>query len=170
MNASEILADFVTELLSEDLKISQNKLTELIERNHALGNSAYGFLYAGKAYSNNALFHKTSRRQLHPTLHEETHACVTGIQKMEIDSRRIHQGLMLVSRGCEDEQDLRDALPNIAKNLIPGFEALGRTRNEAWTIADNPTLMQSYKTGHDLMMFYFANRIIYGCNIRPLTP
>ena len=161
MHYTNLINRFVSTLTEKDVQRYQNTLTELIESNHKLGNSDVGFIFGGMTHGQSSKFTATSLRQLHPNLHEAARDYMQNLTDLRHSKHRLMQGLNLVTRPCRTYQDLRDALPDIAKSLIPEIRNLSRCREEAWTISDKPLQMHSYKMSYDLMMFYFANRIVY---------
>lgn len=156
-----LINNFVGVLTEKDDCMYANMLEEMIERNHQLGNSDVGFIFGGKTHGQPSKFTAASKRQLHPSLHEDVRDYMENLKVLADNKQRLTQGISLVTRACKTDQDVRDALPDIAASLIPEIRTLSRFKEEAWTIIDKPMQLHSYKMAHDLMMFYFANRIVY---------
>lgn len=146
----------------EEANLAQREVA--VMNKHAIdGGSKDGFRYMGKIYTQ---LNRQSRvrgtfDRLHPSLVPEMGAIQTDRKIVEADKDRIKQALALVLRDTRSHQDMRDALPNCLKDLIPECQRLERTREEAYTLRDNPRAYSQYMMLRDKIEFYVASRLLY---------
>lgn len=161
------LFDTVASLLSLLFDREEAGLTKreeaLIQRNISLGGSTDGFRHLGFVYTQ--LTGYSRRLGKYGTLHRELLPEMGAIRSdREIlikDRDRIRQAMTLVLRDCRTFQDMRDALPNGVKELVPELSRLPRTRPEAFTLADNPRSYTQYMAIREKIEFYVATRLLY---------
>ena len=80
-------------------------------------------------------------------------------QEMKRDMVAITQLYIVLTDKCVNDQDLRDALPDMVlpENLK---NRLQRTRSAAYTLADNPAQMARYQKQYRKMCQYAAMRLL----------
>ncbi|TJX44051.1 MAG: hypothetical protein E5W21_23180, partial [Mesorhizobium sp.] len=129
----------------EEAQLAKRELG-MVSRNTALGGSTDGFRHMGEIYSEltGASRQRGKYGLLHPSLVGEMDAILAERKTVNYDKDRIRQAFTLVLRDCRTWQDMRDALPNCVKDLIPECRHLARTREEAFTLADNPRSYTQY--------------------------
>lgn len=136
---------------------------KMIPRNIALGGSTDGFRHMGVIYSE--LSGSMRKQGKYPpvdrSLTGELDAILAERKTIEYEKDRIRQAFTLVLRDCRTFQDMRDALPNCVKDLIPECRHLDRTREEAFTLADNPRSYTQYMQLREKIEFYVASRLLY---------
>lgn len=161
------LFDIVTQILAvlfEREEANFIKLEQdLVTRHSQLGGSKDGFRHMGQVYTH---LTGSSRRQgtydrLSPELTGEMDSIRTTRKQVEMEKNLIRQALVLVLKGVSAPQDIRDALPNCLKDLIPAIARLPRTREEAYTLLDNPRALSQYMRIRDRIEFYVASRLLY---------
>ncbi|RWB40487.1 MAG: hypothetical protein EOQ44_25455 [Mesorhizobium sp.] len=161
------LFETVTALLTllferEEAQLSKREL-KLIGRNVGLGGSADGFRHMGEIYSE--LTGPGRKRGKYTVLHRELVPEMDDIlaerKIVNYERDRIRQAFTLALRDCRSWQDMRDALPNCVKDLIPECRHLPRTREEAFTLADNPRSYTQYMQLREKIEFYVAARLLY---------
>lgn len=162
-NSPEIIPALVASLRERDDKVLNQELQELIEANHVLGKPRHGFLYGG-------IFHTmlpsrsqagAEKRQVHASLISAAKAHAARCAILDKEMVRITNGLSLVMRPCKDWQDVRDAVPDALKKVIPEIAHLPRLKEEAWALRDQPVLKHQYELTAELLLFYFTNRLLY---------
>ena len=136
---------------------------EVIVQHAARGGSKDGFRHLGMVYTRLAgpSRNRGTFDRLHPSLVPEMGAILTSKKMLENDKARIKQALVLVLRDTQTSQDIRDALPNCLQDLIPGCKGLERSREEAYTLRDNPKAFSQYMMLRDKIEFYVAARLLY---------
>lgn len=82
--------------------------------------------------------------------------------KVHHERQLIKQTLNHLVTGCSSSQDLRDALPDCLRDtLTQEINRLSRTREEAYTIRDNPRALRQYQKILPRIEFYSAARLLY---------
>ena len=134
-----------------------------VNRNMALGGSSDGFRYMGLVYTDlEPQMRKMGKYdRLHPSLAPELEAILAEEKTFKFDMERIKQAFALVLRDCRSFQDMRDALPNCMKDLIPEIARLERTRPEAFTLAENERSYKQYMKLREKIEFYVASRLLF---------
>jgi hypothetical protein len=135
----------------------------LITKNAELSGPSDGFRHMGVIYS---LLTGTARRmgsygRLDRSLLPEMDTLLADRLIIETDRDRVRQALAMVLKDCRSSQDMRDALPNAVKDLIPECRNLERIREEAFTLADNPRSYTRYMKLREKIEFYVASRLLY---------
>lgn len=150
-------------LFEAEEKHLQDRELDMVSRNIALGGTPDGFRHMGKIYS-----HLTGRSRvmgqygpLKPALVREMSSISTDRIVLDADKDRIKQALNLVLKDTVTLQDMRDALPNCLKDVVPELKDLERTRSEAFTLADNPRAYNQYNKIKDKIDYYAAARLLY---------
>src|SRR5690606_14141496 len=118
----------------------------LISRNAALGGSADGFRHMGVAYCDltGAARSRANLPRLHSSLVGELDAIRDERKTLAYEKDRTRQALAMVLKDCVDWQDIRDALPNGLEGFLPETKSLERTREEAFTLKDDPRAHDQY--------------------------
>jgi hypothetical protein len=166
-DASTRLFETVTELLKAlfDREEAQIKKREqaMLARHIQTGGSTDGFRHLGLVYSDLAGYSRRMGKydRLHQSLVPEMSAILTDQKMVAADRDRIKQALAMVLRHCHSFQDMRDALPNCMKDLIPEIRNLDRTRPEAYTLEDNRRSYTQYMALREKIEFYVASRLLY---------
>ncbi|ESX17861.1 hypothetical protein X766_15755 [Mesorhizobium sp. LSJC255A00] len=161
------LFNTVTALLNilfekEEAQITK-RTNKMIAKNISLGGSGDGFRHMGEVYSE---LSGVGRRRgnysmLNQRLVGEMDAILAERKAFRNERDRIRQAFTMVLRDCRTFQDMRDALPNCVKDLIPECRHLERTRPEAFTLADNPRSYTQYMQLREKIEFYVASRLLY---------
>ena len=99
--------------------------------------------------------------RLHSELADEMNDLLEERKTISFDKDRVRQALFLVLRDCVSWQDIRDALPNGLKALIPECANLERTRKEAFTIDGNARAHSQYMHLRDKIEFYTVSQLLY---------
>jgi hypothetical protein len=120
-------------------------------------------MYGGKAYVESILSIDT-KTNLHSSLIPAMNRFLADKSEVDFDTGRIKQALALILRDCRTRQDFRDALPNCLKDFIPEIRDLPRTREEAYTVRNDPNQLRAwnqYQRLREKIEFYAAARFIY---------
>lgn len=158
-------ADYIltTTFVNEDLRLG-NKMSELIRQNAELGNPPEGFLFGGTFWSHYPKKQHMSltRRIIHPDLTKEATTFLAEHKGMEKDKVSLKQRLTQLLRDCRSNQDIRDALPEVALPYMPPeLQSLPRVKDQGWPFKSRPILMEDFKRTADIFLFYTANRMLY---------
>ena len=136
---------------------------ELVDKNASLGGSPDGFRHMGRIYSH-LMGRARAMGQYKPIvlpLVNEISALGTERKILEADQERITQALVLVLRGTSTWQDIRDALPNSLKDLIPEIKDRDRTRPVAYTLEQNSRSYNQFMKLSDKIDYYVAMRLLH---------
>jgi hypothetical protein len=136
---------------------------KLVAKHMAAGGSRDGFKHMGKVYTQltGAAISRGKYDRLSSDLAPEASSIMTVRRVIEADRSRIQQALYLVLKDTRTPQDVRDALPNCLQDLVPTAKGLARTREEAYTLRDNPRAYSQYMMLRDKIEFYVASRLLY---------
>lgn len=162
-NSPVIIPALVASLRERDDKALNQELQELIEQNHALGSPKHGFLYGGafRTQLPPRAQAGAEKKHIHASLLPAAKDYVARVNILDKEMLRITNGLSLVMRPCKDWQDVRDAVPDALKQVIPEMAHLSRLKEEAWALRDQPLLKHQYELTAELLLFYFTNRLLY---------
>lgn len=146
----------------EELQLHRREM-QIVTRNQGLGGSADGFRHLGIIYTS---LEGANRKlgnygRLHSSLVPELDGIISEKATIASDKERIRQALAMSLKDCRSFQDIRDALPNCISELIPECRPLERTREEAYTLLDNPRSYTQYMKLRENMEFYAASRLLY---------
>lgn len=161
---NEIINELLEKLFAPEKQSLQPRIQEIIQRNGQLmGNvGANGFRYKGETYSNLAnatrLGNNTS---LHADLFEDMDRLLVEKKELDYDRARVKAGLIILLQSAYTDQDYRDAVPNCLAVLVDRLSSLPRTREEAYTLKDDPQKLHQYKKVVSLIEYHAASRYLY---------
>lgn len=160
----QIVTLVTTALFKHEFDNLTKREANLISRHFSMGGSSDGFRYMGLTYTE--LQGQSRSRGRYDLLKKELVADMDALiedrQTVENDLQWVRQTLVLVLKGCRSDQDIRDALPNSLKDMLPShISRLERTRPEAWTLAENERSYKQYMKLREKIEFYTATRLLY---------
>lgn len=161
---NEIVTEILKKLFAPEKDALQPRILEIINKNATLmGNiAANGFRYKGETYSN--LAHATrlgNNSNLHHDLYNEMDLLLVEKKELDYDKARVKAGLIILLQTAYTDQDYRDALPNCLTSMIERFKGMPRTREETYTLKDDPQKMNQYKKVAPLIEYHSASRFLY---------
>lgn len=165
--SERVLFNNINEIIARLFKHEKARITKahkvIIKENVEAGGSTDGFKYLGVIYTELEGRIRTlgNYQPLHFSLHEKLEKLLNEEKVFEEDQLKIKMILSLVLKNCLTLQDMRDALPECLKDIMTEFASLERTREEAWTLLDNPRSYKQYLKLRDRIQFYSATRLIY---------
>jgi hypothetical protein len=135
---------------------------DLIERNHALGNPANGFLLGGAYHTDlvGSQAKSAPKHQIHNTLKSEGMAYLASRTEIQNDAQRITQALSLLLGSCKSYQDVRDALPDMLRDTLTDTASLDRFKEPYWTLQNSALQLHQYHIAEPLMLQYYTHRIL----------
>lgn len=163
MFAMEFLPGIVDDIFSADNKHLLKMKEEVVAENAQLTGNGTGFLYQGEFITilDNPKSQRLAKKYpCHPEVQEAAGRYVRQRDKMRIHRRKVEQGLMIVLRDCKSLQDMRDALPDLLRNSHEKLKDLPRTRDEAYTIAEQPLKQVAYEDTVRLVYRHLASRML----------
>lgn len=142
---------------------NQQLIDDLIEDNAIETGNPHGFLYGGNFFSHlePKSYRLVTQEPLHASLRERGDQLVAALRQFKNDSQMLRQGLTVLLRDCETDQDFKDALPNAIAMVLPEFSQLKRTREVAWTLKEKPLLFDQYRHTEELLTYYLSSRILF---------
>lgn len=161
---NEIVTELLKKLFAPEKDALQPRILEIINKNAALiGNAAAnGFRYKGEVYSNLSIGTRLGNNSnLHASLYNEMDLLLVEKKELDYDKARIKAGLIILLQTAYTDQDYRDALPNCLTSMIDRFRNLPRTREEAYTLKDDPQKMNQYRKVAPLIEYHSASRFLY---------
>lgn len=161
---NEVITEILKSLFASEKNALQPRILEIINKNATLMGSvgANGFRYKGETYSN--LAHATrlgNNTNLHHDLYNEMDLLLVEKKELDYDKARVKAGLIILLQTAYTDQDYRDALPNCLTSMIERFRNLPRTREEAYTLKDDPVRMNQYKKVAPIIEYHSASRFLY---------
>jgi hypothetical protein len=125
-------------------------------------NQSLGFLYAGEYHRPEWLpIGKFPKMGLHHSLWPEMDKFLADRKIIRDDEQLISQTLFAMVRGCSDQQELRDALPECLVSIIPEFTNMKRYCDAKVRIMSNERAHRQYLKVLPLIEAYAVARLIY---------
>lgn len=159
------VVDFLT---STAIAASGRALDKLIQDNdRALrpGESAHhGFFYEGQTYRPSYLVNWMDFKQnyqlepLDEQFHDRMDSLLAGRNAIESDMRKVTQGLFLLLKDCENDQEIRNILPEHLVQAVPELVDLEKTVDG--DVAIPKRLRKTWQQLEDLTHYYFAMKVV----------
>ena len=162
-----LIDHLVPKMLGPDRRRLAGMLTELNKKNRRLQDAKVdGFIHMGQWYlprteSVTIAHNSLPKTTLHRSLYAEMDAYLAEEQALGGEIRQMSQMLFLLLDPCQNQQDIRDALPECLVNQITGLNDMPRQREAAWTIQDNPRAMRQYEKILPIMEVYSTAGLLY---------
>ncbi len=165
--------EIITTILEKIFQPEYRRLGNWIDQLCKQSREAYGdpdligFIYSGQVYKPvaaaeaKAANHMIKRRGLHPSLTENMEAYLQDLRVLTEDKAFISQSLFKVLDPCENNQDLRDALPNCVIDTLPSLQGICRAREQAWTIVHDERALRQFNKILPRIEMYAAARLMY---------
>ena len=162
-----LVTDLVNQIFAGETRRLAQLQKALVAENHKLGGPASWFQYQGRLFCSgeNVAAIKGQQGRLDASLFLAADELAQDMSQIESDRRWVQQALVLLLRDCSSLQDIVDALPNSIHGALTacreGAKGLTRTRDEAWSLQDNPRALSQYNKLKDKMEFYNIARLVY---------
>lgn len=160
---NEVIEQIISSIGKADAEMIESKIDDLIKQNAEITQNRDGFLYGGTFFSN--LPPKETRNivkyRLDESLFDQGDELVKMCREFSNDTTRLKQGLNVLLRDCTNHQDIRDALPNAVRSVVPELASLERTRPVAYTLQDKPLMLDQWPQTEDLLIYYLSSRMLY---------
>lgn len=154
----------IDSLFTAEKRRLQNWIDRIcLQNQEALGGEPLaGFLYQGKWYRHSSVgVGKFQKTQLHFSLNGDMNSYLSDEKITTNEQQIVHQAIFTILRHCYDLQDLRDSLPDCVADCFPELTRLGRTRDEAFTIADDERAKRQFAKVRPKIELYAATRLIF---------
>lgn len=163
---SEILDEILSYLFQGEYRRLGAWVNRLVRENaEAYGDSnLQGFVHNGVVYKPTDLKlpnQAVKRRGLHPSVMPTMDAYLRDVYLLMNDKAFIRQALFKVIDGCDNPQELRDALPNCLADAVACTRGLDRRGEMAFTIRDNARAMRDFEKILPRIEMYAAARLLY---------
>ena len=162
-----LVTDMINQIFVGEARRLSRLEASLVEENSRLGSQADWFQFQGRVYSKGPATHRIAGQspRLDPKLYAAASEHAKDLAQIETDKRWVQQALVLLLRDCTSLQDLVDALPNSLHATLAavreGAKGLKRSREEAWSLRDNPRAMAQYEKLREKMEFYNISNLVY---------
>lgn len=154
-------------LYDHEMKHLLGQIHEIVNTNDRYETQAgrqkmFGFLYQGTNYrlEQPPVFHKRLP-VLHESLEQSLETILQDMQDLGVELQQIKQLVVKLVFPCEDDQQIRDALPEA---LLPAmgtqFQNMRREREPAFTIVDDPRAMALFEKLSPRIEYFTATRFI----------
>ncbi len=162
MSIHDIITFLDAQLFKKEETNFKRATLEIVNKNAVLNKKAPdGFIYMGQHYTNLAPgLGKGQRGGLDMSLWEPMDILIKDWEQVSLDRSRIRQALALVLQHTGNWQDVRDAIHNGLAELMDDTRPLARTREEAYTIKDQPTMYNNYIRLRPKIEYYLAMRLL----------
>lgn len=160
---ADVIDSITHELTYRERDQIKSSMDEVINENHAKGGHEHGFFFRGEQYMRTGFVKNKgapSLPQLDPSLIDMAESYFKDQDKLSKDTLRIRHALALLIGKCIDPQEIRDALPDMMKDVHSDIAHLKRTRPEAWTLKKSPMKLHQYKIVEPTLQLYYAHRIL----------
>jgi hypothetical protein len=164
--SSHVLGVLKAKLAEPEKRRLDKILQDLNQRNRYMTQVQHdGFLYGGAhelpRYRSNNLPLKGQLKGLSPELFDEMEALIADRHQSELNLSFSTQVIFAIIKNCETLEDIRNALPDHLWILYGHPQHIDRTREELWTIRDNPTLLRQYQQFEQIMAIFMVGRMMY---------
>lgn len=159
---SLVIQELINALFRGDDQRQAKELTRLGQANLQHNPGCYGFLFGGTFYTpwDRITTVKTPKKPIANELQEEASAFHEAQIALNNVKARLTTGLSLLLRTCKTWQDVRDALPDTAKDELEALAVLRRTRPAGYPLLDNPLTAHQVDEIFELISFPIANRFL----------
>lgn len=163
LQPNEWVEKILTGIGDADQKLIDHQTATLIDENAKLTGNHEGFLFGMTFFTNlpRKKIRTAKKVPLHPSLYDDGTKLAKTVKEFENDTQRLKQGLLVLLRHCKTTQDVRDALPNSIRIVLPELSGLPRTRDVAWTLKENPRLFDQYLQTEKILFYYLSSRMLY---------
>lgn len=127
-----------------------------------------GFYWNGKVLSNVQMqrgmgTNHIQKSSIHPDLKERMLDAQAQYDRLALDRKKLQQGIAVLLRNAGTKEEIRNALPEIAVDVLDGgrLKSIPRTEPELYTLTSDLHRKQ-FKETEELMLYYLASRIITG--------
>lgn len=158
----KLIESFMARLFEPEARRIQSRVNELDRMNGEIRKErAYGFVWQGQTFRAVGAPHQIRRYPgLDWRLREEGNSLIADQRAVEDDMHDIKQMMFLLLKGCENLQDMRDALPESLVELSSDLMAFSRTREPGYTLTDERHIRQ-FKALLGKMEFYSVAKLLY---------
>lgn len=164
-NAHQWIDQILKELFAPDHRRLVAWVDKLCENNQEIvGKDVHGFIYAGAFYRpSNVRGVITGRKSLHSSLAPKMEDFLRSKQIMEVEKTKLRQALFMLLEPCNDQQDIRDTLPECIVDCLPELRQHypNRKKAVAFTIASNERAMKTFNRLLPKMEEYSVARMIF---------
>lgn len=157
----------VAKIFETESKMLSDARKALVVKNRSLFKEPVdGFMFRNKFYTDipGHMIHKGNNFQLHPSLVPELSAHFDKVEASYADRRTCEIGVShLLGHGIQQNQDIRDALPNFMLEFVPELSSLKRTRPEAYNlmVLEDRKYYEKYQKCRPLLEFYTGLKLLY---------
>ena len=159
---ARICTEVLEELFKPEMGRLERKLSKLLVEaaGSAVTNTAIHYKGRSHFVDGSTAYHGAHVRELPANQIPAMEAYLAEVKQVELDKNMVRQVLAALLFNCEGAQDVRDALPDCAMPALIASE-LQRTRPEAWSVQNTPSLLRQYMKYRDLLYQYAATRLLY---------
>lgn len=158
----EVLLSLCQFLEAPYAKSLHERKLQLIDQNHALGGHVLGYVFGENIWSSSLTkLHDKHVGPIHESLMEDAEQLHEDTVAFEKEKKLLNQGLSILLAPCMSYQDVRDALPDMLKNVLQQTSHLERHRPEAWTLEGYPLRQHGYVQTKQYITMFLAHRMLF---------
>jgi hypothetical protein len=164
---SNLVNALTEEIFASEYRRLQKRSIMLVKENTQLGGKPDGFFYRSKLFSDldPRLRFKGDKGNPHKSLIPALENYLADQASVDFDKIRVHQALVVILKPCKSNQDVIDAVPNTLHEVLgkisPEYSKLSRSRQEAWSVLDNPQNYHQYMKLREKIEFYNTAKLLY---------
>ncbi len=160
---SEWVKYIVDSLTARDTERDYKRLMSLIQENSQQGGHQKGFIYGGDFYydQDSTILERSEMKSLKLALKTEFVQFLQDRRAFYKEKQKLTQGISNLLVGCKNEQDIRDALPEIMITSLDHDFPARRQKEEAWTLRNKPLQFNEYEQTRGLIDFFITSRMLY---------
>lgn len=162
-NAHEWISKIIGCLFEPDNRRLQAWIDQICDKNtEFVGKDVHGYLYAGDFYRpSNVVGRITNKTPLHSSLSTDMEEFLYSKKLVDIEKGKVSQTLFMLLEPCVVEQDIRNTLPECIVDCLSDLKRWPRTKEPAFTIADNPRAIRQYEKLLPKMEEYSVARMLF---------
>ena len=133
---NSVIDSLLTSIGKADKDYIKALVEDITEKNFVFTQNREGFIFGQTFYTSlpSKSIRTATKVPLDSSLYEDALSLVEASRELSQDTQRLRQGLTVVLRDYMNLQDVRDALPNFVRMVLPQLNHLDRTRKVAYTL------------------------------------
>lgn len=158
-----IINYIVENLMIPEQRRIETMMVDMLSRNQeALKRPLDGFSYDGFHFIRPGVTRPQAKLPIDPSLWDAMERVMQDKAMVDMDNHMLKQLLVNLIDPCTSGQEIRDALPECLKEMLPEvIRDLPREKEPAFTIANNERALRLYESLLPKLQMYATARLIY---------
>lgn len=152
---------------TDHARLDEQCLTLMLKQSNFTSTGVAGITYGGKIYTTRqyqpmlASYSKEYTPVVDASLQDEFLPHVQAVELLNQEKQSLRQSLVVVLRRCNEDQDVRDMLPDCATKGIADIGTLERTRPVGFLFSGSPQLAERYRKTVEKMEMLSIVKLFY---------